>query len=195
LIRLIINGEPLPQPRHRSVPRFRGKGEAKKVYVAQIPAEDGHSIWTWRDKIRQEIARLALPAQFLNPAIAYELVMPRPKTAKLEGVERERVVGAKRGAWQTAAPTYCGGKGDMDNLLKPFMDVGNDDRIWPDDGRVWYVVGGMKRVASGDTRDPPRADVTIWDASELTLVTAMQWHIDHWPAEWDERTAFVRREK
>lgn len=189
MIHLVIQGKAIAQPRHRA---GLNKATGRPVMYG---AETDHDIWTWRDRIAQEIARAMkdIPAQHLNPAIAYELVMPRAKKVEVEGIHGTGRRLKKGEVWP--APSVCGGPGDVDNLLKPFMDVGNDCRIWPDDGRVWCIVGGMKRVASGDRSDPPRADVTIWDASELTQVVIMEWWLEHWPREWDERTAYVRREK
>lgn len=199
MIRIIVQGEPVPQPRHRTVmrPGKKVEGEARRMVPVQLAAENDHGIWGWRDKIAHEIRRADMVAQYMNPVIAYELVFPRPNNAKLEGVTRRRGPNGacgKLGAWYTPAPTYCGGKGDVDNHQKCTMDVGNDVGIWPDDKRVWLVAGCMKRVASGDTTDRPRADITIWDANEFTLEKWVQWCMDHWPEEWGTGTPFVRRE-
>jgi hypothetical protein len=151
----------------------------------QIAAENDHGIWWWREKIGHEILKALLPGVpgmevgvpgFPNPVIAYELVFPRPGQPKKTKPN----------------PTVPGGKGDLDNHQKCFMDVGNDLGIWHDDRHVWLVAGCMKRVASGDVRDPPRADVTIWDASEFRAETWMEWILEHWPTEWDDRTAITK---
>lgn len=170
MIHVTIPGIAVSQPRKWAVP---GKKKDGTAYVKTIAAPSAHPINQWRDRIAHEISKALGPdrhdSEFDNAIVGAAFIFPRSGTLLKKKPN----------------PPRPGGRSDLDNLLKPLQDVGNELGIWKDDRRVFHVAGLLKRERSGDNpRDVPRAEFWIWDAREWSLETWVQFCIDVWPIEW-----------
>ena len=150
MLLLHIPGSPIPQPRHRVA--VRGKNAR-----AYIPSK--HPVHAWREAVRMSLVEQGV----FDPAISSShlivmanFVLPRPASHY-----------TKNGALtKSARPEPTGARdGDVDNLLKPVLDVMEAEGVFLNDSQVVRAFDVSKRFC--DENEEPFAKVCILTHVEL----------------------------
>ena len=112
-----VKGEPKAEPRPRCT-CFQGRG---KMYTKR-----SDELKEWRKQIAAEVRKECRGEQFEGPLMLdVYFIHPRPQRLKRK----------KDPDWRIRKDT----KPDLDNLLKPIMDVLTEEGVWKDDSQVFHV--------------------------------------------------------
>jgi Holliday junction resolvase RusA-like endonuclease len=140
----IEGSKPLPQPR----PRFTVIGGRPRAYQPK-----NAPISRWKDEIRAQLPEVE--EKFIGPVRGQlTFLLPRPKSHRRAS-----------GDLKSDAPPAPVGRntGDLDNLVKPVLDVMTEAGWWDDDAQVVSLRVTKKYTALDQE---PGVEAQFWDYGE-----------------------------
>lgn len=123
-IAFLVEGTPVAQPRPRFSARLSKNADGEVSAVGHAHSAEG-PIDGWKMAIRYAARRYQPKTPILGPVqVNCSFFFPRPKSHFRKGQLKE------------TAPLWHTARNDLDNLLKPPLDILTELGFWKDDGQV-----------------------------------------------------------